>query len=241
MADSGSSLTPEKRLLNLIESGGKANPAEPVSGSGGSSVPHASPTRPAMAGMSGPAGGFDLHSFVANLSENTRLWTDSLRKRFGLKAANQIARFVLILFVLGAFGSAAYEHYVAGKNPLDGLDAPAHQLTPVSLDEEDKSAAQINVAESRNVFLPFAKREEVQQVSQKSESGRMVEMTKVLKLTGISFNPADEKATYCMIEDLAKNITVFLRVGDRINGMRVSQIRDESIELEYENDKIEIR
>jgi len=239
MADSGSSLTPEKRLLNLIESGGKANPAE--SASGGSSVPHTKQSRPAVVGMSGGVGAFDIQSILSSLSENTRAWTDNFRKRLGLKTVNQIARILLVVFVIGVFGSVAYEHYVVGKNPLQGLDVPEHRLTPVNTDDDEMSSKQINVADSRNVFLPFAKRDEVKQVVQTAESGRMVEMTKALKLTGISFNPEDEKATYCMIEDLAKNITVFLRVGDRINGMRVGQIREESIELEYENNKIEIR
>ena len=240
MADSGSSLTPEKRLLNLIESGGKPGGAEPQP-----SRPAQAPSsaRPAVAGVGGPLPvAVGSQSFFDTLTTKVLAATAAMKSRFGLKTANQIARLALVLFILGVVANSAYEHYVAGKNPLEGLDVPAQQLSAVNLDVDGESAAEVKIAESRNVFLPFAKREEVQQVYEKSSgSGRLLEMTKTLKLTGISFNPDDEKATYCMIEDLAKNITVFLRIGDQISGMRVSQIREESVELAYDNEKIEIR
>jgi len=239
MADSGSPLTPEKRLLNLIESGGKAGAAEPVSSS---SAPRtASAPRPAVVGLGGQSAGVDAHSLLASLSENVRLWTAGLKQKLGLRTVNQIARLILVLFILGAGLNAAYEHYAAIRNPLEGLDAPLHSAQMIELKDREQASKAIDLTETRNVFVPFEKRENVRPIEVKSSTGRLLEMTKSLRLTGISYNPDDEKANYCMIEDLAKNITVFLRVGDRISGMRVSQIRDESIELEYDNEKLDIR
>lgn len=236
MADSGASLTPEKRLLKLIETGEKPTSAEPMPRPASSGT-----VRPAMAGGGTVEMGVHAQPFIPSLLEGVRSWTVSAKKYLRLKTVNQIARIVLVVFVLVAAANAGYEQYISMNKPLAGLDAPILPATTVRMDEEETDVSRLNLDELRNVFLPFAKREEVKPADQSSAPRRLLEMTRALKLTGISFNPDMEEMNYCMIEDLAKNITVFLRVGDRISGMQVSAIHDESIELEYDNEKIEFR
>ena len=62
-----------------------------------------------------------------------------------------------------------------------------------------------------------------------------------MKLTGISVNPTDPSQTFCMIEDVEKNITTFLKVGDSILGLKVANIREDSIILQYQGETIEVR
>lgn len=228
MADSSASLTPEKRLLNLIENGGKSEAP-----SGGRLPPSAAPTSGAAPVLKEP--------FRLSFQDIGQFFL-SLKDRFGLKTVNQVAHVFLAGLMLVTAGNAVYEMKMSGKDPLAGLEIPERKVALMNIDEENYDASKMQSSDARNVFLPFAKREE-QQVAQAGSSGsaKLLEMTKTMKLTGISFNPEDKQATYCMIEDLSKNITVFLREGDQISGMKVGKILEESIELQYENEKIEIR
>ncbi len=236
MADPSSSLTPEKRLLHLIESGGKgeaASGALPAGGGSTQSLAGSAPTR--SASLKAPVS-------QESLFEKISIFLSDFRANLGIKTVNRTARYLLIGLALVTLGNALYEMKTSGRDPLFGLDAPERKVTPINDDEPVFDASKISDTDTRNVFMPFAKRDEMLAAKPVSESaGRLVEMTKTLKLTGISYNPDDEKTTYCMIEDLQKNITVFLRVGDQISGMKVGKIQDESVELTYENDKIEIR
>lgn len=231
MADSSSSLTPEKRLLNLIENGGKSGAAS----TGQDSLGTAMPGRPAFSGPS-------FEERMKNAPDQIRNYFVNFRDRFGLKTINKTARILLGVLSLLTLGNALYEMKMAGRDPLLGLDIADRKISRIDVDEPAFDASKIQSSESRNVFLPFAKREELAvSKTQNSGSGKLLDMTKTLKLAGISFNPEDPKATYCMIEDLQKSITVFLREGDYVSGMMVGKILEESVTLQYENDKIEIR
>lgn len=233
MADSSSSLTPEKRLLNLIESGGK-----------GEAVSEARARSVETQASANDANVADARALTAvSPLEKVRIFFDDFKKHFGIKTVNSVARIVLAGLALVTIANAAYEMKIAGRDPLFGLDVPERKVTRIDVDEPGMDASKIPGQDSRNVFLPFAKREELLAAKPDVSSGsaRLVEMTKTMKLTGISYNPEDTTGTYCMIEDLQKNITVFLREGDQISGMKVAKILEESIQLQYENEKIEIR
>ena len=231
MADSSSSLTPEKRLLHLIESGGK-----------GEATPGAAPAQAKVSPAPSSSPVSSTPAVQETSFEKVTAFFTNFKMRLGIKSVNQTARYILIALALVTLGNALYEMRTAGRDPLFGLDAPERKVARMDEEESVFDANKTQSTDSRNVFLPFTKREEMQAARPGAlAAGRLVEMTKTLKLTGISYNPQDEKTTYCMIEDLQKNITVFLRVGDQILGMKVSRILEESVELEYENDKIEIR
>ena len=70
------------------------------------------------------------------------------------------------------------------------------------------------------MFMPYGKRQEEADKLQKEQSARLADVTKQLKLTGISYNPQDPKSAFCMIEDVEKGITTFLREGDPIGALK---------------------
>ena len=94
----------------------------------------------------------------------------------------------------------------------------------------------------RNVFVPYEKPVKVEEQTESSVmSLKLLEITKDLKLTGISVNPTDPARTFCMVEDVKKDMTSFLKKGDTINGLSVAEIKQDSIILSYEKERIELR
>ena len=68
-----------------------------------------------------------------------------------------------------------------------------------------------------------------------------MEITKTLKLTGISYFEGDASRTFCMIEDIQKNITTFLRQGESLGGVTVKEIRQDNVVLKLGEEEMEIR
>jgi hypothetical protein len=91
------------------------------------------------------------------------------------------------------------------------------------------------------MFMPYGKRQEEAEKLQKEQSSRLADMTKKLKLTGISYNPGDPKSAFCMIEDVEKSITTVLREGDPVGLLKVQKIYEDRVVLEQGNETIEIR
>jgi len=92
----------------------------------------------------------------------------------------------------------------------------------------------------RNIFVPIDKR--VVKKAETSEiSLKLLEITQQLKLVGISVHPTDPKRTFCMIEDLKKNMTTFLRVGDTISGIKVEKINSDNVVLAFQQERMELR
>jgi len=89
--------------------------------------------------------------------------------------------------------------------------------------------------------MPYNKPAEDAQKLEKEQSSKLVDMTKTLKLTGISYNPTDPKKVFCMIEDVQKGITTFLREGDPIGLLKVSKIMEDHAVLSLGEDTVEIR
>ena len=119
----------------------------------------------------------------------------------------------------------------------DRADLPLSKIRTFGSDFFEK-------AEKQNVFVPLEKRSELQNGQMASGSGasmRLVELIKDLKLTGISMNPTDPDRTYCMIEDIKKGVTNFLKIGDSISGMMVTFITSESVTLTLNGEEIQLR
>ena len=91
------------------------------------------------------------------------------------------------------------------------------------------------------MFMPYGKRQEDADKLKKEQSSRLADMTKKLKLAGISFNPTDPKSAYCMIEDVEKSITTFLHEGDPVGLLKVQKIYENRVVLEQGDETIEIR
>lgn len=247
MAQSDSSLTPEQRLLKLIESGQTPDPAKD-SGKG-------APERTVKPGSgAGLGAGFSMDSLtryfspsylqgrISYLQEN---WKNLLQPpkfdEFNVKKINSILKVVIAVLV--------FFFSISIISELQNFKKDAQAYTGVA----QKPMADILVAEPkvfeesffdeiarRNIFVPIDKR--VGEKKGKSEfSMKLLEITQQLKLVGISIHPTEAKRTFCMIEDLKKNMTCFLRTGDSISGLKVEKINADNVVLTCQDERIELR
>lgn len=103
--------------------------------------------------------------------------------------------------------------------------------------EETSSVENWNL---EKMFMPYGKRQEEAEKIRKEQSSKLVEMSKNLKLTGISYNPKEPEKALCMIEDIEKNITTFLGEGDPIGILRVKEIEVDRVLLESGDETVEL-
>lgn len=230
MADADKSLTPEKKLLKLIE-----EPEARKSGRAGGSKAafpwkdlfSIQALRERFAGMGGP-------------------WSvlfGAGRKHLGLREANALTVIVTIALSIFFAGDLLYEVKIANKNLWDDLEIPKAKVTDFEIAEERiLESISLENMDSRNIFMPFDKRTDVVPEQKKeSVSAQILDRIKNLKLTGISYNPDDPSRIFCMIEDIEKGITSFLRIGDQISGLKVAKISEENVTLELGKETAELR
>lgn len=232
MADADSSLTPEKKLLKLIE--------DPPGGAQGEA--------------GGPRGkrGFDWRGWVSPQALQGRLaaaqerWKQVAKRRgdeLDLRKITQVVKISVIVFAVYAVGALAFEVNATGREYQSFLTIPQKEMAEMLASETrlfDKKL--FEEIEKRNVFIPVAKR--VEDDKKRTDGGvsmKLVELTQNLKLVGISVNPVDSARTFCMVEDLKKNVTTFLKVGDTIMGMKVAEIQPDVVVLTYRGEEIELR
>jgi hypothetical protein len=236
MAGPDDSLSPEKKLLKLIEE------SEPDAGksTGGSSKAKKS---------AGPP--LDLKSLLSPAELKARFgylreWLASLfsggrgsKLTFArVNAALKICVFVLlvVLVIAGLMEFNVVNRDYQGMFIVESqerADVPLSRLYPLGADVFSK-------ADEENIFVDaekrFAPKEEAA-----GTSLQLVEFTQNLKLTGISENPRDASLTSCMIEDLQKDMTYFLRVGDSVAGLNVTAIEADGVTLSRGGEEVILR
>ncbi len=91
----------------------------------------------------------------------------------------------------------------------------------------------LEIVQRRNIFSPIrlkeAKKPEV-------DKGQLSEMTKDLKLVGISWG----KEPIVMIEDKKAKKTYFLKKDDVVNKFKIDEVLEDRVILSYEGQKIEL-
>jgi len=231
MAESDPSLSPEKRLLQLIESGGQ------TPSGGGRSVQKESPIDRLKAIFTSEA----LRSFIEGQRES---WSSAFgggSDFLSLRGLNKIAKLVTVVLAVYLLISMVYEVHVVNSNFVSDLQTPQRELEEISL--SDKRIFETNILnepEKLNVFLPLSKRE-VKKEESSEMSLKLVGMIKDWKLAGISIYPNNPERTFCMIEDLQKNTTFFLKVGDTLAGLKIDKISSDSVLLRLNEETIELR
>lgn len=90
---------------------------------------------------------------------------------------------------------------------------------------------------SRNIFNPF---EEKKVIVNNVGTSKLSEIAKSLRVAGISW-AEDVKDRYVMIEDMPSKVTYFLKEGDKVSGVSVSNIYKDHVSLAYMNDSMELR
>lgn len=213
-------VTPEERLLRLIESGGKAEEGENVTET-----------------VSIWKVGSWPKIFSHGSNSPIRRWSffQTMRPEFNLRLFNRVLVGVLILMVIGI----AFELNNTRTIPTDLKSQPEILSTsPGDQGEGDLKLASIgpllgylNEMAKRNIFAPMPvpalkpqKPELKQTTSVKPPPPNplqiLQEKVKTLKLVGISWG----KDPVAMIEDKSSQQTSFLKVGDSINGVKVKAI-----------------
>lgn len=223
-----SSVTPEKRLLELIEEP-DAQKKEAAAGT--------DPTGPAKRFSSA-----ELKDKVERFKERMGGLLKKYQKTVGMKELNRYLTYIVVVlsvvfvvdFLIGLMGLS--------KDFASSVKVQPHKDLELALPDgavsETPSVSDWDVAK---MFVPYGKRLAEAQKIEKEQSTRLVGLTKNLKLTGISYNPSDPKSAFCMIEDVEKNITTFLHEGDPIGLLKVQKILEDRVVLSQENDTVEIR
>jgi hypothetical protein len=224
MAQPDSSLTPEKRLLDLIE---EPSAHQKDIAAGAKKVQQSAR--------------FSAEALKERFLKKSTEFFDRIKASFGIKELNRILRYLVIILAMLfladlLMGMMDLKKDVAGSI---GTSEP-RMLEPPPVQEAVKEGEPIESWDLGKMFMPYSKRAEDAQKLEKEQSSKLVDMTKTLKLTGISYNPADPKKVFCMIEDVQKGITTFLREGDPIGLLKVSKILEDHVVLSFGEDTVEI-
>ncbi len=234
MADPDASLSPEKRLLKLIE--------EPESTAAQTPAKKASVWQlQTLLTAFSPA---DLRSHLETGKEQYKALLGKLGKNRapGLKDVNRGIFILGGILTLCYLISLIYEGRGLDQNIKEKIDGPKRKLTEMlSSGDLSSGEAALENLETRNIFVPLGQRIKKQAEQKSQTSARLVEMTKKLKLTGISYDPEHSVRAFCMIEDIEKGTTSFLRLGDRLGAMNIVRINENSIVLGLDDETIEIR
>jgi len=233
MADNDSTLTPEKRLLQLIEGGRGDQTSKKQTVRKNDFVQK-------LKQVMSPQG-------IKGLVEETRdSWVNAFKNRkefVNLRGANQAGKIITVLLALYLLASMFYEVQVVNSNYVSGLQVPDKEVSDIQFSEKKIFDTNLlNEAEKLNVFIPYDKRqkEEVKE-EENAMSLKLVGLIKDWKLAGISYYASSPEKTFCMVEDLQKNTTTFLKVGDTLSGLQVDKINPDSVLFRFNEETIELR
>lgn len=233
MAEPDPSLTPEKRLLQLIEGGSRDDASVKLR-----SAPRENPFQK-LQELFTPEG------FRQFLEDQKESWVSTFKNRkdfLNLRGFNKIAKLVTVCLAIFLLISMIYEIRVVNSNYVSNLQIPQREVADISL--SDKKIFDTNLlrdAEKLNVFIPVSRRETKKEEKTDEMSLKLVSMIKDWKLAGISIYPNNPERTFCMIEDLQKNTTTFLKVGDTIAGLKIDKVNSDSVILRFNDETIELR
>ncbi|MFZ5803211.1 MAG: hypothetical protein ACOY3K_08970 [Candidatus Omnitrophota bacterium] len=249
MADPDGALTPEQRLLKLIEEQEKAEKNGAAASVASSSAAPVHPSKPVLPKL----------KFNLDVNWSALLSPSAIRGRLAfasvslgnffkggggelpLKRINK-GMFILALILAGVIAVnllMEFAHMTLDiRKQLQSSFVTVPEPAALLGAGDEMPAVEEFIA--RSIFMPVDKAQEAEK-PQNEVSMKMLELTQQLKLTGISNNPQNPEQTFCMIEDLSKDTTLFLKQGDRIAGLWVQQIKTDSVVLKYENEEIEIR
>ena len=222
-----SSLTPEKRLLELIEE------------------PDAHKKEVAAATKKGAKGSLSPAALQKKFSAFKGQGEDLFKKykrSFGIKELNRVLKVVVGVMVLFFVVSSIVDLAGVNQDFSKSIQVPDSKMFEMEPSKDvPAEGSSVEKWDLGKMFMPYGKRQEDAEKLQKEQSSRLADMTKKLKLTGVSYNPTDPQSAFCMIEDVEKSITTFLRDGDPIGVLKVQKIYEDHVVLEQGNETIEIR
>ncbi len=101
----------------------------------------------------------------------------------------------------------------------------------------------VSAVSFRNIFSPFEKKEVEAPSAVAAATAavqRVSDRTQTLKLVGVSWLDTPDSAS-AMVEDTGSGVTYFLRMGEKVNGVRVDAIYADSIVLELDGERLELK
>lgn len=233
MADNDSSLTPEKRLLQLIE-GGRGETATQA------------PTVRKNDFVLKLKQTLSPQGIKTLIQESREGWINAFRNRrdfINLRGANQAGKIFSILLAVYLMFNMFYEIQVVNSNYVAGLRVPSKEMSDIKMSEKKIFDTNLlNEADKLNVFVPYDKRQKAEvKKEENAMSLKLVGLIKDWKLAGISYYAQTPEKTFCMVEDLQKNTTTFLKVGDTLSGLQVAKINPDSVLFRFNEETIELR
>lgn len=246
MADSDSSLTPEKRLLKLIEGASPKAAEKPAAPKPASPAAAAqAPRKPAAR----PAAGPNPVNFLAGMVDSFTRFKDSWKNigkqtpgELNLKQVNILFKVLTACAGVYLLATLAGEMRAGDKKFLESLQTNQHEIAELPPDQTKSfDVSMFEKGPKAEIFVPPGRRQVKQSGEPEQASMQLVEMIKDYKLVGVSINPTDLSHTFCMIEDLKKEMTNFLKVGDSISGLKILKIEPETVVLTRGKEQIELR
>ena len=231
MANPDPSLTPEKKLLKIIEGD---------SSQGGGTAVKAPPQGFSLKTLFSPSAWKGRMAYAKERMGDNKNKQSS--KSLDLKQINKMVKLVTLGACVVLLGAMAFDILMIEKKaemakqpepkPMTESPIPQGRATDVDL---------FNSPDKRNVFVPFVKKDEAAAGSNGQLSVKLAAMIQDFKLTGISLDPEDPSRTFCMIEDIKKDMTTFLKKGDSIAGLSVMDITEDHVLLGSGDERIELR
>jgi len=241
MADPDASLTPEQRLLKIIEEGGDPQMDQASSVSDGD-TPAAEPRR-----RREPINWKELFSPNA-IRGRFEYLRDSIQNQakeqsgvVTVKTINRILTGGCVVLALIILGNAAFEMRVVSRDFLSRFDLSQKKMADLLMGGTHDVSQLFTGTPPRNVFAPSVEQAENKETGSSDAALKLIEMVKTLKLAGISYFEGDASRTFCMIEDIQKNITTFLKQGESFTGLTVKEIKPDSVILSLGTEELEIR
>ena len=109
----------------------------------------------------------------------------------------------------------------------------------VRMPQIQKLSFYLAAVDRRNIFQPYEEKA-AKNVDASGKNSRIARETQKLRLVGVSWLDKIDTASV-MIEDTEKNMTYFLKKGEKIGNIYVKTIYADSAVLGYENEEIIIR
>ena len=165
------SLTPEKRLLELIE--------EPDAHKKETS---AAAKKKDLKNFLSPAA---FQEKLTGFKGQSEVFFKKYKKSFGIKELNRILRFVVGVMILVLAVSFIADLAGLGEDFSRSIRVPDSKMFEMETPKEGSAeGSAIENWDLGKMFMPYGKRQADAQKAQKEESSRLAEMTKKLKLTG---------------------------------------------------------
>jgi len=159
---------------------------------------------------------------------------------FGPREVNRVLVLAVAIAVFLAF-SSFFSGMKMLKQKVDfSIEAKAVQNEGAIIPPTKSIALYLNNIKTRNIFLPFEKKEVALEDTLLPEARNITAMVKDLKLVGISWLDSPESAS-AMIEDTKTGNTYFLKQGDNVNDLTIKSIFADRIVLSYQGEELAIK